>query len=143
MFPNGVPKATKCPATNLDTKHFPRMNPDIIAIDFGTSTLAAAYSTQRDRVPQILRFHENLNYVPTVLLIKRDDEENKMVTEIGQRALHQYSTFAVDLSTSVFFHKVKLELQHDEVLKLCVCVCVCVCIICILYSMLIGPIYKI
>ena len=115
MFPNGVEGARKYAASNLDTKHFPRINPDVIAIDFGTSTLAAAYRKQQDRVPQILRFHENLNYVPTVLLIKRDDTENKMVTEIGQRALYQYTRFLVDPSTCVFFHKVKLELQHDEV----------------------------
>ncbi len=108
-FPNGTSKVSPVKSSTIDW--YPERQSDVIAIDFGTSTLAVAYKVN-GRVND-LKIQEECSdaYVPTVLLIKPDAS-----VEIGERALRQYSKLEnIDVNHCLFFQRVKLHLQNDEV----------------------------
>ena len=108
-FPNGTRKVVPIKSSTIDW--YPERQQDVIAIDFGTSTLAVAYKVNGK--VEDLRIQEDCTdaYVPTVLLIKQDG-----TVEIGERALLQYSRLEnVDVETCLFFERVKLQLQNDKV----------------------------
>lgn len=91
---------------------FPLKSPNVIGIDFGTSTLAVSYVTDANPNPTIFKIHEEETdfYAPTVLLIDQDDK-----VEIGISALRSYTDLEAEIEKSIFFDKVKLELQHNKV----------------------------
>lgn len=89
----------------------------IIAVDFGTSTLAAAWLAKQDGVVKELTLSETSRYIPTVLLMKNDGR-GKWVVKIGEKALIDYYKVISDPSGDsqvIFFEKIKMELQHDQV----------------------------
>ena len=91
----------------------PSRSDNVIAIDFGTSTLVVSYVTSASPVPNNFKIlEEDIDYsTPTVLLI---DENNKV--EVGNEALSRYVDLDVNnFKRITFFEKVKLELQHNEV----------------------------
>ncbi len=110
-FPNGTCKQHPVPTS--DIRWLPQKRSSVIAIDFGTSTLALAYKLADDEEVHDLNIQEENNtaYVPTVLLINPDN-----TVEIGESALHDYTRQeTVDVSKSLFFERVKLTLQNDKV----------------------------
>ncbi len=106
-YDNGSIKAKKVMKSTVDW--YDRQTDNVIAIDFGTSTLAVAYQLNGGDVYD-LPIQEDRKCIPTVLLMKKNG-----TYEIGEKALCQYGRLEVDIATSVFFEKVKLELQHDRV----------------------------
>ena len=108
---NGVPFVQKVKRSELGLQ-FPPKSKNVIGLDFGTSTIAVCYVTSAsDRLYQLKLQEEDVNFkTPTVLLI---DERNRV--EIGSRALRRYTRLEIDVNNSVFFDKVKLELQHNKV----------------------------
>ena len=111
-FKNGTVKVDRVAKSKLSWYPRSRSN-DVIAIDFGTSTLAVAYRVGDEEVKDlpIQRVHN----VPSVLLIKPDKSTGVLMTAIGIDALKQYSKKMIDISKCLFFDKVKLELQHNQV----------------------------
>ena len=87
---------------------------NVIGIDFGTSTLAVCFVTSaKDEVYKFRIHDEDVDYyTPTALLIDQDKK-----AEIGSKALSRYINLAMvkDVNNSIFFDKVKLELQHNKV----------------------------
>ena len=108
---NGVEFVEKVKRSELRLQ-FPPKSKNVIGVDFGTSTIAVCYVTSAsDTVYQFKIQEEDTDYsTPTVLLI---DQDNKV--EIGIRALRRYTRLGVDVNNSIFFDKIKLELQHDKV----------------------------
>ena len=108
---NGVIVTQKIKRSELSFE-FPPKSPNVIGLDFGTSTLAVSYITDANSNPTIFKIHEEEAdfYAPTVLLIDQDHE-----VEIGINALRRYTDLEVEIEKSVFFDKVKLELQHNKV----------------------------
>lgn len=108
---NGVIVTQKIKRSELPFK-FPPKSPNVIGLDFGTSTLAVSYVTDTNQKPTIFKIHEEEAdfYAPTVLLIDQDHE-----VEIGISALRRYTDLEVEIEKSVFFDKVKLELQDNKV----------------------------
>lgn len=113
---NGTKNAEKVLKKNVawynDTKD------KIVAVDFGTSTLAVAWLGQQDGVVKELTISENSRCIPTVLLVKRNANGNGVV-KIGERALIDYHKLISDPTNDsqvVFFERIKMELQHDKVL---------------------------
>ena len=106
-YSNGTKKAMK--VLKSDVKWYDSHHDNVIAIDFGTSTLTVAYQMDGGEVFS-LPIQEDIRCIPTILLIRRDG-----TVEIGGKALSQYSRQEVDISSTIFFEKVKLELQHNMV----------------------------
>ena len=113
MYPNGASYVTKVNRSDLPVR-FPPKPDNVIGVDFGTSTLVVSYmiSGSKHCKPYIYKICEwdRDRYTPTVLLI---DEDGKV--DIGSRALSRYTKLQCEVSKSIFFKGVKLELQHGEV----------------------------
>ena len=110
-YPNGLERIV--PVKKTEVPWCPKRKTKVIAIDFGTSTLAVSYKTHtHGRVIDVpIEKSSNKSFIPTVLLIKSDS-----YVEIGELALLQYTRMDDDdTSDCLFFDRVKLELQNDEV----------------------------
>ena len=110
-YPNGLERIV--PVMKTEVPWCPKRKKKVIAIDFGTSTLAVSYKTHtQGRVIDVpIEKAANKSFIPTVLLIKSDNS-----VEIGELALLQYTRLDDDdTSDYLFFDRVKLELQNDEV----------------------------
>ena len=104
-YENGLERAT--PVKRSEVQWCPKRKEKVLAIDFGTSTLAVSYKADGKVIDVILQQASRDAYIPTVLLVKPDN-----TVEIGEIALLQYTRLQ---SYSIFFDRVKLELQHDQV----------------------------
>ena len=110
VYGNGTKKAKK--VLKRDVNWYDGQRNRVIAIDFGTSTIAVAWQDEIGTVFD-LPIHENSKSIPTVLLVKGNNR-----TEIGERALIDYGDYQADIpgeATPVFFETVKMELQHEKV----------------------------
>ena len=106
-FENGVNFVTKRKRRTLGW--IPRQKSDVIAIDFGTSTLAVAYKRKEAVHPVKL---QGADCIPTVLLIKTDKKTRKTEAEIGMVALNHYCRLEViETHDVIFFERVKLQLN--------------------------------
>lgn len=109
---NGVAKVTEKPRSEVPW--LPQRNKNVIAIDFGTSTLAVSYMT--DGATQckdiILTEATGVKSAPTVLYIGREG-----TTIIGDPAIKKFTDLGKSDDSNVtkvqFFHKVKLGLRQD------------------------------
>ena len=113
IYPNGVSEVQKVERPErLVELVGSQKSKNVIGIDFGTSTLAVCFVTcDKDEIFKFKIHDEDVDYsTPTVLLI---DQDNKV--EIGSRALSSYTDLVSDVNKSIFFDKVKLELQHNKV----------------------------
>ena len=113
-FPNGTVKVDRVAKSDPKLGWYPCSRSDVITIDFGTSTLAVAYRVGDGQVKD-LPIQRGERNVPSVLIMKPDKTTGLFVTDIGINALEQYSRQMSDISKCVFFNKVKLELQHNQV----------------------------
>ena len=121
VFRNGTKKAKK--VLKQDVDWYDGQPDKVIAIDFGTSTLAVAWQNETGQVFDLPI--QEYRTVPTVLLIKGNNR-----AEIGEKALVEYGNpdgnNVMDDATEtqgaafvpIFFDKVKMELQHEKVLYL-------------------------
>lgn len=129
--PNGTRKIG--PILKSQVPWYPERQHNVIAIDFGSSTLAVAYklasrdgdvSYMNTHTPYVSSGYEvhtmhiqpgyQYDYIPTVLLINMNAEPASRV-EIGNYASQLYCGLDVDVESCIFFDQVKLKLQNDEV----------------------------
>ena len=108
---SGVRAAKKVKKSELPFE-FTKRSDNVIGLDFGTSTLAISYVTSSNSIPTNIKIHPHdlVYYAPTILLI----DELKAV-DIGSTALRRYTDLEIEVTRSIFFEKVKLELQHNKV----------------------------
>ena len=93
-----------------------RKSKPVIAIDFGTSTLAVAYGIPNEKGMKINCIKLNSeSYLPTLLLMM-SNRTGAIVAAIGKVALREYCNKSNDVNEMIFFEKVKLELQHNQVI---------------------------
>lgn len=114
--PNGTCKIA--PILKSEVDWYPERQKNVIAIDFGTLTLAVAYKLADGGVHTIpIQDAYQYDYIPTVLLIDMSEPDEASRVEIGHRALQRYCDLDVDVEKHdcIFFNQVKLELQNDEV----------------------------
>ena len=111
LFRNGTKKAKK--VLKQDVDWYDGQPDKVIAIDFGTSTLAVAWQNETGQVFDLPI--QEYRTVPTFLLIKGNNR-----AEIGEKALVEYGNPETQSAAFVpiFFDKVKMELQHEKVLYL-------------------------
>ena len=108
---NGVQFVQTVKVSEPESLFLPKAK-NVIGLDFGTSTIAVFFVTSAsDKFYQFKIQEDDVNfYTPIVLLIYEHDK-----VEIGSRALRYYTRLEVDVNNSIFFDKVKLELQHNKV----------------------------
>lgn len=107
QFDNGLKKII--PVKKTDIKWYPSRKEKVLAIDFGTSTLAVSYVTPTSKGPLSIKLDESSRdpYIPTILLIENNE------IHVGELALISYTR--VFHENPLFFDRVKLELHDDEV----------------------------
>lgn len=106
VYDNGTKKAKKVLKKGVDW--YDGQKNRVIAIDFGTSTLAVAWLDEGGQIYD-LPIQEGKKYIPTVLLIKGNNR-----TEVGERALVEFGKQLED-NSAIIFEKIKMELQHTKV----------------------------
>ncbi len=110
-YDNGLEKIHPVKKTNI--KWYPEKKQKVLAIDFGTSTIAVAYKAGDGCkcIPIKLNQCKDSFYLTTVLLITAD---NKVV--IGDQALLNYTKLeTTNFKKCVLFDRIKLHLQYDKV----------------------------
>ena len=93
----------------------------VAAIDFGTTNCSLAYSID-DRGDQIVRLNEYYTRVPTAIMLKRgqanDGGTECSIHSFGEFAQKQYhENNKLQKDPYLFFERMKLNLQHDQVLS--------------------------
>ena len=89
---------------------------NVVAIDFGTTCCTLAYFMKGDRDDEIryLRHDSDNPRIPTSIVI--DDDGN--VYAFGRDAQKKYAKLTdQQKQTHHFFHQIKMNLQHDKVIK--------------------------
>ena len=102
---------------------------NIAAIDFGTTYCSLAITTEGDKSASCLKLDNYHPRVPTAILLRKTDPANKTakgdhtpngweITAFGIRAQELYAAMkAEDASTHLYFERVKMNLQHDQVYR--------------------------
>ena len=89
----------------------------IAAIDFGTSSLSVAYTTQRVRGDvKVLPLHSTMERVPNSILIMKDQMGQQYLTiGIGHQAQSMHSDIKKAAKNFIYFERIKNLLQRDKV----------------------------
>lgn len=131
VFPRGfpIPEVTAKPDAD-------QMNSNIAAIDFGTTHCSLAYTTEAGGTVS-LQLNEIFTRVPTAILLKKKDEvfinhQSRTgcsagvyvhVHAFGKNAQSQYQRIrGSDRSNYIYFERMKMHLQHDQVSLVTVCI---------------------
>ena len=96
---------------------------NIAAIDFGTTYSSIVYKTEGDDIINYFKLNTIYERVPTAILLQvvdRPQDPHLPVTftvkEYGMRALTEYSRLRErDRKDYIYFERIKMTLQHDEV----------------------------
>ena len=96
---------------------------NIAAIDFGTTYCSLAYTTEGDEGASCLRLEGYYARVPNAILLKKSDTSDRgdhainwEIKAFGSRAQVVYaSSRSEDADKYLYFERVKMNLQHDQV----------------------------
>ena len=87
----------------------------VAAIDFGTSCCSLAFSVKGGGVEN-LALSENLERVPTAILIKKNENGSVSVASIGFIAQGMYKTLPpAQLAKRIYFECFKMQLRDERV----------------------------
>ena len=97
---------------------------NIAAIDFGTTYSSVVYKTEGDEAINYLKLNAIYERVPTAILLQVVDRPQDpqspvkvIVKEYGMRALTEYSRLRErDRKNYIYFERIKMTLQRDEVI---------------------------
>ena len=89
---------------------------NIAAIDFGTTGCSLAYRLQNDNGVRFVKLDNEDTRVPTAILV---DEKGEVMC-FGKQARKRYASLPMERKKQCFyFHRVKMNLQHDTVRQSC------------------------
>ena len=111
---NGTALARRISTSSLEW--YPRRkSKPVIAIDFGTSTLAVAYGIPNEKG----KMEINCIGEPDWTLLLTSRRTGTIVATTGKMALQKYGNNKSkdEMNELIFFEKVKLELQHNQVIS--------------------------
>ena len=98
-----------------------KINGNVAAIDFGSTYCSIAYTIEGTDDIYSLALNEYYPRVPTAILLYRekDDDDKRIgvsIKSFGYNAQENYQTIkAADRSKVIYFERMKMNLQHDQV----------------------------
>ena len=97
------------------SEHFQRSDGNIAAIDFGTTSVSLAYTTQGDSEVSTLVLDEDTRF-PNSILLRRNVNNSYEVASFGRNACTKYVKMrSNEKKECVYFERIKLLLKRDQV----------------------------
>ena len=91
---------------------------NVAAIDFGTTSVSLAYTTERDDKINTFFIDQIHDRVPNAILLEKMNDGTCEVKAFGTRAQDAYTKIR-DHQNYIYFERIKMLLERDEVTPNC------------------------
>ena len=111
------PPLSKAKSVAIDDNQSTESSGNIVAIDFGTTSVSLAYVTKGDEKINTFSFgvDDKVARVPNAFLLERGDDHKISVVAFGNNAKTKFSSLKRGSQDLIYFERIKMLMKRSKV----------------------------